>query len=284
MVVDAHVHVWDLDAVHYDWPDDSVPEIFRSISFDEVRPMLADAGVDSVVLVQAADDAGDTEHMLQVAEQFDEVEGVVGWVPLDRPQEAHDRLVELRRGGRLVGVRSLIHDRADPDWILRPEVDEGLGVLEELGVPFDYVAILPRHLEHLPVLGERHPELRIVVDHLAKPPIGDPGSTRWPAGSWDRLMAVVAENPRVSAKVSGLYSAGGDAASWTPDLVRPFVDRARELFGADRLMYGSDWPVSLTAGGYARCFDALTSIFETWPDQDREAVLGGTARRFYGLG
>ncbi|GAA4267024.1 amidohydrolase family protein [Frondihabitans peucedani] len=282
-VIDSHVHVWDLERAHYDWPDGSVPEIFRSIGLDEVRPSLAAAGVDRVVLVQAADDPDDTATMLRTADRHDEVAGIVAYAPLERPQEAHDRLVELRRDPRVVGVRTLIHDQPDPDWILRPDVDEGLGVLEALGVPFDYVAVLPRHLEHLPALAERHPSLRIVIDHLAKPPIGDPGSARWPGDTWSVLMARAAENPLLSAKVSGLYSATADAASWTQDQVRPFVEEAHRLFGPDRLLYGGDWPVSLTAGGYARCFDALSGIFADWPAADRAAVLGDNARRFYGL-
>jgi L-fuconolactonase len=283
VVIDSHVHVWDLERVDYAWPDAGVPSIFRSIDLDEVAPSLRRAGVDSVVLVQADDSDGDTDGMLRTADAHPEVRGVVAYVPLDRPQDARDRLVELRRDPRVVGVRTLIHDRADPDWILRPEVDEGLGVLAEAGVPFDYVAVLPRHLEHLPGIGERHPDLRIVVDHLAKPPIDEPSSARWPGTLWRDLMGRAAENPRVSAKVSGLYSASADPAAWTPESVRPFVDDALELFGAHRLMYGGDWPVSITAGGYDRCWDALSAIFATWSAAEREAVLGGTAERFYAL-
>lgn len=282
-MIDAHLHVWDLDRAHYDWPDESVPELFRSIGFEEVRGALREARIDQVVLVQAADDSDDTATMIRTADAYPEIAGIVAYVPLERPDEAHDALVALRQDPRVVGVRALIHDQADPDWILRPDVDEGLGVLEALDVPFDYVAVLPRHLEHLPVLGERHPGLRIVIDHLAKPPIGDPASARWSGGAWERLMASAAENPRVSAKVSGLYSATRDPAAWTIDEVRPFVERARDLFGPERLLYGGDWPVSLTAGGYARCFEALSSIFAEWPEAESAGVLGENARRFYGL-
>ncbi|SMH28624.1 L-fuconolactonase [Rathayibacter oskolensis] len=276
LVVDAHQHVWDRTKARYDWLGPHLPEIDRSIGFDELRPQLRAAGVDATVLVQSADEAADTDEMLRVAASAPEIVGVVVFVPLDRPQEAHDRLVELRRDAHVVGVRNLIHDQPDPDWILRPDVDEGLGVLEAAGIPFDYVAVLPRHLEHLPVLAERHPDLSIVIDHLSKPPIGLPSSEPWRS-----LIARGAENPRVFGKVSGLYSATADAAAWTTDQLAPVIEHALESFGAERLMYGGDWPVSLTAGGYDRIWAALHEVTGGWSDADSARLWGGTAQDFY---
>ncbi|KQQ05458.1 MULTISPECIES: amidohydrolase family protein [unclassified Rathayibacter] len=278
LVVDAHQHVWDRTKARYDWLGPDLPEIDRSIFFDELRPQLRAAGVDATVLVQSADEAADTDEMLRVAAANPEIAGVVVYVPLERPQEAHDRLAELRRDLHVVGVRNLIHDQPDPDWILRPDVDEGLGVLEAAGVPFDYVAVLPRHLAHLPVLAERHPQLSIVIDHLSKPPIGL-GSDE----PWRSLIARAAENPRVVAKVSGLYSATRDAASWTTGQLVPVVEHALACFGAERLMYGGDWPVSLTAGGYARVWAALHEVTADWSEADSARLWGGTAREFYRL-
>ncbi|QHC67761.1 amidohydrolase family protein [Rathayibacter sp. VKM Ac-2759] len=278
VVIDSHQHVWDRTRARYDWLGPDLPEIDRSIFFDELRPQLRAAGVDATVLVQSADEAADTDEMLRVAAANPEIAGVVVHVPLERPQEAHDRLVELRRDAHVVGVRNLIHDRPDPDWILRPDVDEGLGVLEAAGVPFDYVAVLPRHLEHLPVLAERHPELSIVIDHLSKPPIGLSSDEPWRS-----LIARAAENPRVFAKVSGLYSATPDAASWTTEQLVPVVEHALASFGAERLMYGGDWPVSLTAGGYARIWAALHEATAGWSEAESARLWGGTAQEFYRL-
>jgi L-fuconolactonase len=170
-----------------------------------------------------------------------------------------------------VGVRNLIHNQPDPDWLLRPEVDAGLGVLERAGVTFDLVAVLPRHLELVPILSERHPGLRIVIDHLAKPPIGLPSREPW----W-QLMAEAAQNPMIYAKVSGLYAA-------TPDAVRPFFLHACETFGPARLMYGGDWPISLLAGGYDRVWDGLSELFDELDPADRDRLLSGTATEFYGI-
>lgn len=277
MIIDAHQHVWDLDRSPYPWLGPHVPQWNRTFTFEEVAPHLRRNGVGATVLVQSDDHDGDTDLMLEVADAHPEVVGVVVHVPLDRPDRAARRLEELRGDDRVVGVRNLIHDLPDPDWILRPEVDEGLGVLEAAGVTFDYVAVLPRHLEHVPTLVERHPDLRLVVDHLAKPPVGDPVGEPWAS-----LMAAAAQGPNVHAKVSGLYP-GSDMGSWTPDGVRPYVERAVELFGASRLMYGGDWPISVAAGGYDRVFAGLAEVLAELPEGDREQVWSGTARRFYRL-
>jgi L-fuconolactonase len=275
MIIDAHQHVWDLDRSPYQWIGPHVPVFNRTYTFEEARPYLARNGVAAAVLVQADDHDGDTDLMLEVADRHPQVAGIVAYVPLDRPDEAAARLAELRRDDRIVGVRNLIHDLPDPDWILRPEVDEGLGVLESAGVAFDYVAVLARHLSHVPVLSERHPDLRIVIDHLSKPPIGEDSVEPW----WT-LIARAAENPNVHAKISGLYP-GADPGSWTPSSIRPFVGRALELFGPARLMYGGDWPVSVAAGGYDRVFEGLATVLEGLSEKDRAEVYAGTAARFY---
>ena len=273
--VDSHQHVWDVTKAHYDWFTPEHLPINRSMTFDEVRPSLRAAGIAASVLVQSADNDEDTDNMLAVAAEFPEIVAVVAWLPLDEPRRASERLCELRQDPRVVGVRALIHDLPDPDWILRPEVDEGLGVLEAMGVTFDYVAVLPRHLEHVSTLGERHPNLRIVIDHLGAPPIG-----MGHAEPWWTLIARAAENPLVFAKLSGLYSSAR-ALDGLDQGIRPFIDRGVEVFGAHRLMYGGDWPVSLLAGGYERVWQGLSALIGELDGAESDAILGGTAQRFY---
>lgn len=277
MIIDAHQHVWDLDRAEYPWLGPDVPQWNRTFEFEDVRPHLRSAGVDGCVLVQAADNRDDTDHMLAVAAVFPEVVGVVVHVPLDRPQETADRLAELRVDRRVVGVRNLIHEQPDPDWILRPDVDESLGILEQLGIPFDYVAVLPRHLEHVPALLEMHPSLQVVIDHLAKPPVG---LDDWEP--WWTLIEAAAQHPLVHAKISGLYGAR-DMATWTPETIRPFVDRALELFGPERLMYGGDWPICVAAGGYDRIFAGIAEALSGLGDAEMDQIMGGTAVNFYSL-
>jgi L-fuconolactonase len=207
-----------------------------------------------------------------------EVAGIVGFAPLDDPAGVARTLADWRGDSLLVGVRNLIHNKPDADWLLRPEVDEGLSVLEESGLALDVVAVLPRHLELVPILSERHPRLRMVIDHLAKPPIGLDSRDPW----W-QLIADAAQNPLVFGKVSGLYSATADTGAWTTDSVRPFFDRAVELFGPERLMFGGDWPISVLAGGYTRVWQGLQPLFDSLGDDGRERVLGRTAAEFYRL-
>jgi L-fuconolactonase len=230
------------------------------------------------VLVQSADNLLDTDYMFAVAAAHPEIAAVVAWVPLDRPAEAADLLSELKARPGFAGIRNLIHTQPDPDWLLRPAVDDGLGLLEAQGVPFDVVSVLPRHLEHVPTISAKHPELDMVIDHLSKPPILGPD---WEP--WKSLITAAAENPRVHAKLSGLYPAVGELDRWTPDDVRPYVEFAFEVFGPQRLMWGGDWPISVLAGGYVRVWEAYVTIFAELGADDREAVLGGTASSFYGI-
>jgi L-fuconolactonase len=274
--IDAHLHVWDLASGRYPWPDESVPEINHDVGVGDALPLLDEAGVHGAVLVQAADHEGETPFLLAQADAHPRVVGVVGWVPLDRPAEAATALEQ--RDDRFVGVRALIHTYADPDWILG--VDDGLAMLADAGVAFDYVTGGHEALGSIPVLSDRHPDLRIVIDHLGKPPIGGDAAAH---AAWRRALAAAAENPLVAAKVSGLYSAVGALDSWTPEQVRPFVADALDILGPDRLLYGGDWPVSQLAGGYARTWDALSALVAELAPGHADGILGGNAARIYRL-
>jgi len=278
-VVDAHQHFWDPERVEYPWLAPYYPELDRRYGFEDLAPHLVANGVDATVLVQSADDLADDEAMFEIATEHREIAGVVAWVPLDDPDRTAELLARFGATGKLAGVRTLIHNQPDPDWVVRPSVAEGLDLLAEAGLPFDLVAVLPRHLAHTPALCERHPELRIVIDHLAKPPIG--AATLEP---WEALIAAAAASPNVFAKLSGLYPASGDREPWTVDDLRAAFDRALELFGPDRLMFGSDWPICEVAGGYETVVGALFELISELRPHERDALRGGTATRCYRLG
>lgn len=276
MVIDAHVHLWDVARHRYEWlqrPENSA--IRRTFRFADFAAVASAAGVDRAVLVQADDDDADTEAMFEVAREHQPVAGVVAWVPLDRPDEAAAALDRLAGRPKFAGIRTLIHDQPDPDWLLRPEVGEGLALLERRDVPFDVISVLPRHLRHVPVLSERYPRLRMVLDHLSHPPLG-----REDWEPWRSLLRAAAANPLVHAKVSGLYP---PRDGWGAADIRPYVEFAVELFGPGRLMFGSDWPVAELSGGYERVWAAISPILAGLPAADRDAILGGTARAFYRL-
>ena len=153
MVIDAHLHLWNTERLHYEWlrrPENAA--INRTFGFAEFSARAAAAGVDRAVLVQADDSAADTEAMFEVAAAHPAIAGVVAWVPLDRPDEAAAQLDQLGKQPRFCGIRTLIHDQPDPDWLLRPSVGEGLALLEQRGIPFDVISVLPRHL-----IGQLHP-------------------------------------------------------------------------------------------------------------------------------
>jgi L-fuconolactonase len=232
--------------------------------------------VQFTVAVQAAGGDAETGFLLAPAAAHPWIAGIVGWVPLDRTDLAARMLDDLGAQPKLVGIRHLINVEPDPDWILRAAVLEGLRLLEQRGLAFDYVGILPRHLAHVPVPAERLPGLRIVIDHLAKPPIM--------AGAfepWASQLAAAAAGPNVYAKLSGLDA--GDANRWSAADLARWVDHALRCFGAERLMFGSDWPVCLLRGGYAKIWHETQTTLSGLTAEERASILGGTAISAYGL-
>jgi L-fuconolactonase len=277
-LIDAHLHQWDLAACDYPWITPAVGILERTHAIDEVEPERAAAGVTGAVLVQAANSRCDTEGMLAAMDAHPWVQGVVGWVDLARGAAVEDEAAELAADPRIVGVRHLNHDEADPDWLVRPDVLEGIRTVARVGLAFDAIAIWPLHLGHVPTLAEAAPELRVVVDHLAKPPIASGDLAAWRAA-----LARAAAYPNVHAKVSGLDTAAG-SPDWTPDDLRPAFEAALELFGADRLLYGGDWPVCRLGGGYARQHAAFEALTAPLSPSERAALRAGTAIRVYRLG
>lgn len=280
LVIDAHQHTWNLTSGRYRWPNASIPSLNRSFSAAEGAAELAEHGIVGSVLVQVADDDDDTAAMLAAAAAQPKVLGVVGWVGLDDPRRADERLETLGADPAFVGVRALTHTYADPHWLLRPEVAEGLGAVARHGLPYDLVTSDPDGLRVLPRMGETHPSLSIVIDHLGKPPVG--GSSAEVA-RWRYLLTEAAANPMVTAKISGLHAVGVDPSKWRTSDIRPFVDSAVDLFGPSRLMYAGDWPVCNLAGGYGRWWHAVSSTLSGLPASERAMILGGTAERVYRL-
>lgn len=276
-VVDAHQHFWDPARVSYPWLESAYPELNRHFGFEDLAPLLHASNVESTVLVQSEDDESDNELMMGIASRHPEIAGIVAWAPLQDLSSLDATISRLRTSHKFVGVRVLIHNRPDPDWLVRHDVQEGLAVLEQQGLTFDVVAVLPRHLEHVPVIAERFPRLRLVIDHLGKPPIGRD------LAEWSDLLKRAAAHPNVFAKVSGLYPAQGDRYPWTVDDLRPVFAVALEVFGVDHLMFGSDWPICEVAGGYRHVMRALLELAEGLTDHERRALRGDTAVRCYGL-
>lgn len=275
MIVDSHLHVWDLEQGEYAWLGPDHGGLYASFSPAQAERELAASGVDAAVLVQAEDSARDTRYLLDVADRWEFVAGVVGWVRLADPAAAAAELDDYGTHPAFRGVRHLVHD--DPrDWFLRlPAVRASLSRLEQVGLAFDVPDAWPRHLADIASLADAVPGLRIVVDHLGKPPRGSGGFD-----AWARALREVARRPNVAAKVSGLQLPGQPL---TVDALRPVWDIALEAFGVERLMYGGDWPMTIPSGGYAPTWDVVSGLIAELSGPDRQRILAGTAIEVYDL-
>lgn len=274
--IDAHLHVWDLERVHYPWLGPDLGPLNATFTPEQARAELDGCGIDRAVLVQAADSEQETALLLGVADRNPWVAGVVGWVRLDDPVVAERQLDRVQEHPAFCGVRHLVHDDPRDDFLSLPLVRHSLALLAARGLPFDVPDAWPRHLGAAAELAAALPELRIVVDHLAKPPFGGPG---W--ADWRRTLAAVAERPRTVAKVSGLQVPG---RPFTVEAVRPAWETALELFGPPRLMWGSDWPLTVLVDGYAGTWAAMSSLVGELSVDEQEMVLAGTATSVYRLG
>ena len=276
-VVDAHQHYWEVERFDYRWPEQGIPSLDRDFLPRDLEPRLAEAGVERTVLVQVLHTLGETEWMLDLADRHPSIAGVVGWVDLTRdPDGVATDLEAVRSHSRLVGIRHLVHEEPDDDWLARPDVVRGLGVLEAHGVPYDLL-LRPQHLRHVPNLSEAAPDLPMVIDHIAKPLMGD-GVVE----PWGTEFRAAAENPNVWCKLSGMITEA-DHAAWTPADLAPYVEIALDAFGTGRLMFGSDWPVCTLAASYGSVIAALREVLGGIEPAVEEALFGANAVAFYRL-
>ena len=273
--VDAHHHVWQIARGDYGWLTPALAPIHRDFNLADLAPALADAGIGATVLVQAAPTVAETRYLLRVARASEGlVQGVVGWVDL-AADDAAATLGELAGDPLLKSVRPMLQDIADPGWILRPDVDRALAALPRLDLRFDAL-VTPAQLPALLTMIERHPDLDVVVDHGAKPPIAS-GRIQ----PWADLIAALARHPRVHCKLSGLVTEAGER--WTSASLQPYVAHLVACFGPERLLWGSDWPVVDLAGGYQRWSAATAELLAGLSAAERAAIMGANARRFYRL-
>jgi L-fuconolactonase len=273
-IVDAHHHVWSLARGDYRWLTPALAPIHRDFSLDDYA--RAAPQVTCSVLVQAAPTVAETRYLLDVARASGGRAGaVVGWVDLD-DDAAPRQLEELAREPFFKSVRPMLQNLDDPEWILRPRVMQALATMPALGLRFDAL-VRPVHLLGLSRMVEAHSELAVVIDHAAKPDIS---SGEWEP--WAGALRDLALHPRVHCKLSGLITEAGP--DWTVDSLSPYVDHVLAHFGAGRVLWGSDWPVVELNGGYDRWWQATQRLLEPLDDAARAAILGGNARRFYGLG
>lgn len=281
MIADTHIHVWDLEQAAYAWLKGNISILNRTYAVEELEPARQAAGITTGVLVQAANNFEDTDWMLAVAAKTDWITGVVGWLPLTDPAATQKALEEKYGHHPLFkGVRHLIHDEADPEWLLQPAVLESLQLLAQRNIPYDVVGVLPVHIKTALRVAEKVPELRMVFDHLNQPPV----STKEKFGAWGELMKTAAGHPNFYAKISGLGTASGDPENWTASAIQPYVEFVLEQFGVDRCFCGGDWPISLLAGSYAKTWNIYREVIDLLASNtEKEQLLYSNAKRFYSL-
>ena len=272
MLVDAHQHFWRLADRNGAWPPPDLAAIYRDFFPADLAPLLAQHGVAKTVLVQSMPNEDDTHFMLGLARSHPFIGGVVGWTDLKAP-DAPARIGVLAADPLLKGLRPMLQDLEDDNWIDDPALAPAVEAMLRHGLSFDAL-VLPRHLPALHAFARRHPDLPIVIDHGAKPLIAEGRLEPWGAD-----IARLAALPQVSCKLSGLVTEAG--ADWDVDRLRPYVDHLLACFGPRRLIWGSDWPVLDLAADYARWLAACASLLDGLPEADRNAVFGLNALRFY---
>lgn len=275
MRIDTHQHYWRYRPEEFPWIDDAKASLKRDFTPADALPLMREAGFDASIAVQARQTPDETETLLAFADAHPTVVGVVGWVDL-QADDVEAQLAAVAPHPKLVGIRHIVQDEPDERFLLRPEFLRGIAALEAFDLAYD-VLVFPRHLPIAADFVSRFPSQRFVLDHLAKPEI-----RHGRLDEWARALEDVAVCPNVMAKLSGLVTeASWDA--WTPDDLKPYLDVALDVFGPERLMVGSDWPVCTLAGPYARVMGAFTTYLDGQPQPAKDAMLGGNARRFWRL-
>jgi L-fuconolactonase len=268
--VDAHHHIWHVSRGDYGWLTSDMP-IYRDYMLDDLRPLLGD--ITATVLVQAAPTEAETAFMLDIARNSSGlVRGVVGWTDFTR-NDAPERISAMAAEPLLKGLRPMLQDIADTEWIMGAEVQPAIKAMVAAGMRFDAL-VQPRHLPVVIQLAARHPGLRLVIDHGAKPAIASQG---WQP--WANDIRQIARDTSALCKLSGLVTEA--ATEWRIDDLRRYVGHLLACFGPDRMMWGSDWPVVNLAGGYTRWRDASLELLIGLSGAGLDAILGATALEFY---
>jgi L-fuconolactonase len=272
-MIDSHQHFWQVGRFAYPWMSSDPGVLYRDYLPDDLAPILERNGVNQTVLVQASNSVEESRWLLELADANAFIAGVVGWVDLTDPDAQLD---ELCAHPKFKGVRHLVESEPNDDWLIQPAVLSGLKKVASRGCTCDLL-VHTRHLKYIPQVAESCPELQFVIDHLAKPSIA-----RNEINEWAQAMKRVAAFPNMYCKLSGLVTEA-NWTSWQPEDLRPYVDEALALFGVDRMMFGSDYPVCLLASSYDRVLQSFQELLKDLSDADRDKIFSTNAQRVYRL-
>jgi L-fuconolactonase len=276
MKIDAHQHFWRYSTEEYGWIGPEMAVLKKDHLPENLHLLLASAGLDGSVAVQARQTLEETRWLLGLAERHPIIRGVVGWADLCSP-ELPAQLEEFCAFSTFCGVRHVVQDEADDEFMLRQDFLEGIAALAYFELAYD-ILIFPKHLSVACQVVERFPDQPFVLDHIAKPFIKD-GLLE----SWSQEIGQLAAFPNVYCKVSGMVTEA-DWQNWQAADFSPYLDTVLEAFGPERVMFGSDWPVCTVAGTYSQVVEIVAAYVGSLSKDEQAAIWGETARAFYGLG
>jgi len=274
MRIDSHQHFWQYNPNDYVWMSEEHQVIRRDFLPEDLKPLLDAGSIDGTIAVQARQMLAETDFLLELANQNPLIKGVVGWIPFCGPG-VEDQLDRYADNQYIVGFRHVVHDEPDDHFILRRDFNEGVKALSRFDLRYD-ILIFEKHLPQTIEFVDKHPQLAMVVDHIAKPKIRK--------GEFDDVWAInmrkLAERDHVFCKLSGMVTEVKDEV-WDITLLKPYFDVVLEAFGPNRLMFGSDWPVCLLKSEYLKWLDVMTQLIDPLSFTEKEAIMGGTANAFY---
>lgn len=275
MIIDAHQHFWNYDPVKDAWITDDMKVIQDDFLPHHLLPVLTQNNVDGCVAVQADQSENETAFLLELASKHDFIKGVVGWIDLCA-DNIHERLTYYSQFNKLKGFRHIVQGEPDPEFLLREDFCRGINALAKYYFTYD-ILVYPLQLPTVTAFVKKFPQQRLVIDHMAKPDFKS-GDIK----EWEKHMRTIAKEPHVYCKLSGLVTEA-DWQNWQPAHFAPFLDVALEAFGADRLLFGSDWPVCQLAGSYTEVKQLVTDYISRLSATEQANIMGGNAVRFYNL-
>jgi L-fuconolactonase len=275
MKLDAHQHFWHYSPIDHNWMSDEMSALKRDYLPEELEPLLRFINFDGCIAVQARQNLAETEWLLSLADRHDFIKGVVGWVDM-RSEELPAQLARFAKHPRLVGVRHVVHDEPDDNFLLLQEFQRGLSQLAEYGLTYDLL-LFPKHLPVAVRLLEEFPDQPFVLDHIAKPLIAD-----GILSPWREDLKQLAKFPNVCCKLSGMVTEAR-WNQWKPDDFQRYIEVVFNAFGPDRVMIGSDWPVCTLAADYKSAMSIVMNYVQQFPADVQAGVLGENCARFYGI-
>lgn len=273
--IDSHHHFWQLNRGDYGWLSPKLSKIYQDFLPEDLSPVLKKCHIDKTILIQAAPTIEETQFILGIAERYDFIAGIVGWIDFENHTQSLTTLKQWLDNPLFLGIRPVIQDIVDIDWMLRPEFDPIYQWLIDNDRSFDAL-VKPQHLDNLLTLCRRYPNLRMVIDHGAKPDIANEKYALWA-----EKMSALSEYPQLYCKLSGLVTEAGNTLNY--EHLEPYMRHLYACFGGDRLMWGSDWPVCTLASSYSQWVELSNRFLKTLPDSDRTKIEGQTAAMFYKL-